>query len=57
MSVAALSFLGYGLPREIPEWGGMLSREGRIYMEMAPWLALWPGAVPDHRRLLPQHVR
>ena len=43
LSVAALSFLGYGLPREIPEWGGMLSREGRIYMEMAPWLALWPG--------------
>ena len=21
----------------------MLSREGRQYMEMAPWLALWPG--------------
>ena len=21
----------------------MLSREGRLYMEMAPWLALWPG--------------
>ena len=43
LSVASLSFLGYGLPPTIPEWGGMLSREGRIYMEMAPWLALWPG--------------
>ena len=43
MSEASLSFLGYGLPAEIPEWGGLLSREGRTYMEMAPWLALWPG--------------
>ncbi len=43
MGVAALSFLGYGLPLGIPEWGGMLSREGRIYMEAAPRLALWPG--------------
>ena len=43
MSEAALSFLGFGLPPNIPSWGGMLSREGRLYMEMAPWLALWPG--------------
>ena len=43
MSEASLSFLGFGLPFEIPSWGGMLSREGRLYMEMAPWLALWPG--------------
>ena len=21
----------------------MLSREGRVFMETAPWLALWPG--------------
>ena len=40
---ASLSFLGFGLPVNIPSWGGMLSREGRLYMEMAPWLALWPG--------------
>ena len=40
---ASLSFLGFGLPPEIPSWGGMLSREGRKYMEMAPRLALWPG--------------
>ena len=36
MSEAALSFLGFGLPPDIPSWGGMLSREGRQYMEMAP---------------------
>ena len=40
---ASLSFLGFGLPSEIPSWGGMLSREGRHYMEIAPRLALWPG--------------
>ena len=43
LSLASLSFLGFGLPPETPDWGGMLSREGRLYMEMAPWLALWPG--------------
>ena len=40
---ASLSFLGFGLPLDIPSWGGMLSREGRLYMEAAPRLALWPG--------------
>ena len=43
ISEASLSFLGFGLPPKIPSWGGMLSGEGRQYMEMAPWLALWPG--------------
>ena len=43
ISEASLSFLGFGLPREIPSWGGMLSREGRSYMELAPHLALLPG--------------
>lgn len=41
-SEASLSFLGFGLPVEIPSWGGLLSREGRRYMEMAPHLAFWP---------------
>ena len=40
---ASLSFLGFGVPVNIPSWGGMLSREGRQYMEQAPWLALFPG--------------
>ena len=43
ISEASLSFLGFGLPPEVPSWGGLLSREGRQYMEMAPWLAFWPG--------------
>ena len=43
MAEASLSFLGFGLPINVPSWGGMLSREGRKYMEAAPWLALWPG--------------
>ena len=43
ISEASLSFLGFGLPPTVPSWGGLLSREGRRYMEMAPWLALWPG--------------
>ena len=43
MSEASLSFLGFGLPPDVPSWGGMLSREGRQYMEIAPRLALWPG--------------
>ena len=40
---ASLSFLGYGLPPDVPSWGGMLSHEGRLYMETKPALALWPG--------------
>ena len=43
LSEASLSFLGFGLPAQIPSWGGLLSREGRRYMEVAPWLGLWPG--------------
>ena len=43
ISLAALSFLGYGLPPGVPDWGGMLSGDGRRFMEQAPWLALWPG--------------
>ena len=43
MAEASLSFLGFGLPIGVPSWGGLLSREGREFMEVAPWLALWPG--------------
>ena len=43
MSEASLSFLGFGLPIGVPSWGGLLSREGRKFMEVAPGLALWPG--------------
>jgi peptide/nickel transport system permease protein len=40
---ASLSFLGFGVPPPVPSWGGMLSGEGRRYMSVAPWMALWPG--------------
>jgi peptide/nickel transport system permease protein len=43
MSEASLSFLGFGLPPDVPSWGGMLSTEGRRYMEFAPHMAIWPG--------------
>ena len=43
ISEASLSFLGFGLPLEVPSWGSLLSRDGRKYMEQAPWLALLPG--------------
>jgi len=40
---ASLSFLGMGTPPPEPSWGGMLSGEGRRNLEMAPWLAIFPG--------------
>ena len=43
LSATSLSFLGFGLPPSIPDWGGLLSREGRQFMEIAPRLALLPG--------------
>lgn len=39
---ASLSFLGLGVPVEIPTWGRMLA-EGRDYMLTNPWLAIIPG--------------
>ena len=42
LAEASLSFLGFGLLPTVPSWGGLLSREGREYMEQAPWLAVWP---------------
>ena len=40
---ASLSFLGFGVPPNVPSWGGMLNREARAFMSEAPWLALAPG--------------
>lgn len=41
---SSLSFLGYGPPPPTPTMGGMLSDEGRRFMEEAPWLVYGPGA-------------
>ena len=43
LSEASLSFLGYGIPPDVPSWGNMLSLEGRQFMEQAPLLAIYPG--------------
>jgi len=39
---AALSFLGVGTPPDVPSWGGMLSITGQKYVEVSPWLVLFP---------------
>lgn len=40
---ASLSFLGLAGPPTTPDWGAMLSRTGRQFLEQAPWLAIAPG--------------
>ncbi len=42
LTEASLSFLGLGVRPPTPSWGGML-RVGYQYMEVAPWLAFFPG--------------
>ena len=44
LSVAALSFLGFGAPPPQPEWG-LLIAEGRNYMVAAWWYTTLPGLV------------
>ena len=43
LTEAALSFLGVGVPPYVPSWGVILA-EGRLYIQQAPWLVLYPGA-------------
>jgi peptide/nickel transport system permease protein len=42
LAEAALSFLGLGTQPPDPSWGIMLS-DGRGFMEVAPWIAVYPG--------------
>ncbi|MBI3941614.1 MAG: ABC transporter permease [Chloroflexi bacterium] len=42
LSEATLSFLGLGTQPPDPSWGTMLGA-GRKYMELAPWVAIYPG--------------
>jgi peptide/nickel transport system permease protein len=42
LSEASLSFLGVGLPPEVPTWGTALN-EGRVFMWRAPWICIYPG--------------
>jgi len=40
---AALSFLGVGVPPQIPTWGGIIAA-GQVYLRQAAWMSVFPGA-------------
>jgi peptide/nickel transport system permease protein len=40
---ASLSFLGAGVPPEIPSWGNIIA-QGRTFFQIAPWTIMIPGA-------------
>jgi peptide/nickel transport system permease protein len=42
LTEAAMSFLGVGLPPEIPSWGSIMA-EGRAYFQLKPGLILYAG--------------
>ncbi len=42
LALSTLSFLGFGSPPPIPEWG-LLIAEGRNYLATAWWLTVFPG--------------
>ena len=42
MLESALSFLGLGVPPDIPTWGRIIS-DGKAFIEVAPWLTIFPG--------------
>ena len=42
LEMAALDFLGVGIPPQIPSWGNMLS-SSQVYISRAPWLIFFPG--------------
>ena len=44
LAEAAMSFLGVGLPPEIPSWGNVMA-EGRAYFQLLPGLILYPGVL------------
>jgi peptide/nickel transport system permease protein len=42
LTESAMSFLGVGLPPEIPSWGNIMA-EGRTYFQLMPGLILYAG--------------
>jgi peptide/nickel transport system permease protein len=40
---ASLSFLGVGVPPDIPSWGGMLTAAAQGHITKAPWAGIFPG--------------
>ena len=45
LAEASLSFLGFGVPPDVPTWGGMLSGAGRRFMLQGWWMAFFPGLI------------
>lgn len=45
LAESSLSFLGLGVPPDVPTWGGMLAGGGRRWMLQAWWMAVFPGLV------------
>ena len=43
LTEAILSFLGAGVPTDIPTWGNIMA-EGRRFFQVAPWTIFFPGA-------------
>ncbi|HUH40776.1 MAG TPA: ABC transporter permease, partial [Castellaniella sp.] len=41
---AILSFLGAGIPPEVPSWGNIIA-DGRSYFQLLPGLVMYPGIV------------
>lgn len=41
MEIAGLSFVGLGAQAPSPEWGAMIN-DGRIYIQEAPWIVVFP---------------
>lgn len=44
MTESVLSFLGVGIPPDIPSWGNVMAA-GRQYFQLAPWIIGFPGAM------------
>ena len=42
LTEAGLSFLGAGIPPELPTWGNMIA-SSRLYLQIAPWTIFAPG--------------
>ncbi len=40
---ASLIFLGVGIPPDVASWGGMLNLGATTYIDVSPWLAIFPG--------------
>ena len=52
---AGLSFLGAGVPPEIPSWGNIIA-QSRDFFQIAPWAILIPGCFLAHDGARRQHA-